>query len=332
MLELLVKYKIARIIPMQESFFHAATLPKNIKLSQELVTLNYEKLSPFSQPLIITYMDDKELYLWFVKTNIFDEIFIVPEAFLLFSLLKKEEDGIYLFDTEPKKVLIIKNKKLLSAFTTATMDDISLQILKNEYQLTKSFLYSKNESDQKLSLAIKKFPLTELNQFLKVSLTKENMKHFVIEKLTYPLISLLVIYSIVSYSQSYFLEEKVDTLTQEYQALKSKNVVVKQAIKKYNSDIQHYEEFEKKELQFHDPYKVIDDMYSVVLPKDKAIITSLEISNDTMRLLLETKEDTIKYLKRLNKIKYFKNVVIEGTHKQQNGTKKIIFFIEMKAL
>jgi len=332
MLELFLKYKIAKIVPMQESFFYASSLPKNIKLSQELVALNYEKLSPFSNPLIITYLQEKELYIWFTKTKQYDELFIIPEAFLFFSLLKKENDGIYIFETVPKKILILKDHKLVASFTTVESNETELRILKNEYQINDSFIYSQEKTQQKLLLAKKQFPLSELRQFLRISLDKAAFKNFVIEKLTYPIISILMIYMLVSYSQSYFMEKKVESLTQEYQALKSKNIKIKKAIRNYNNNVERYEIFVQEELHFQDPYKILYEMYNIIKKKDKAHIKSIEITNNNIRLLIETKEDAIKYLNRLNKVQYFKSVIIQGSHKKKSGIKTIIFFIEMKDL
>ena len=331
MLEFLLKHKIATIIPMQESFLHIAVLPKNITLSKEIITLNYEKLSPFLRPFIIAYREKEQLYIWFIKRTISNTLFIIPESFLLYMSIQKEQDGIYVFDTTPKKIFIIKNSRLLSSFISDD-DLLSYEILKNEYSVTSVIHLSKNEYQQRLKAAMKQIKLSDLYQFLQISLKKEDLINFFIEKVTYPFIFLLFLYISISYTQSYFMQQKVEALTQEYQKLKSKNIVVKQAIRKYNQNIKQYERFVKDELHFQDPYKVVYDLYDVIKPTDKAIIKSIDITNNTMRLVINTKEGTIKYLKRLNKIDYFKNVVIQNSYKRRDGIKTITFFIEMKEI
>jgi len=330
MFELLLKYKIARVVPMQDSFFYISKLPKSMKFSQEIITLNYEKFSPFPNPFIITYIQEKELYAWFVKTKGFDELFVIPEAFLLYDTLKKEQDGIYIFDTKPKKILIIKNAKLLASFTTDQNSTFSSAILKDEYQIDSSFVYSQEEFTRRLSLATKQLSFQDLYQFTKISFKKKDFFKFFIEKLSYPLISLFAIYIFITYLQAYLIEQKIENLTQKYQELKSKNTTVKQAIKKHNKAVKLYEEFVVKELHSEDPYKCVYDMYSVITQKDKATINSIDITNNSIRLSINTHDDAIKYLKRLNKIKYFKNVVIQNTHRKRDGSKIITFFIYMK--
>ena len=330
MLELFLKYKIAKIVPMQESFFHVSILPKNIKLSKEIIALNYEKLSPFSAPFIVTYKEQKELYIWFLKIKKSEEIFVIPESFLLYISLQKDSDGIYIFDTHPKKILILKEKKLLASFCSDKNDEFSINILKNEYAISSVFNLSQEDFQKRLLITKKQLPPKYLYQFLQFSLKKEDLKDLFIQKLSYPLISLLTIYMLVSFAQSYFMQQNIENLTTEYQQLKSQNTKIKQHIHHYNASIKEYDDFAKKELHFQDPFKVVYDLYDVIKPEDKATIKSLDISNNTLRLLINTKEGAIKYLKRLNKIDYFKNVVIQNTYKRRDGLITIAYYIELK--
>ena len=189
MLNLLIKYKIATIIPVEDSFFHTAVLPQNIKFSKEILTLNYEKLSPFSNPLILSYMQGKQLALWFTRKKQSDYIFIIPESFLLFKTLENESNAIHIFDCSPKKVLVIKDKKLLASFTIENSDEFTLDLLKNEYQVDKSFFYSQEKFNETKSFAIKQYKLQDLYYFIQLSLDRKNIQKFVVEKLTYPIIS-----------------------------------------------------------------------------------------------------------------------------------------------
>jgi len=332
MLKILLKYKIAQIISMQESFFYYANLPKDIKLSNDLITLNYEKYSPFRNPEIITYKNSQQLYIWFTQLSL-DSLLLIPEAFLLYKSLQKEGDGIYIFDTSPMKVFILKDTKLLASFVTDEMDAISLNILKNEYQIEKDTIFSKEEWEKRYLYMVNNIRIKDLYQFLKISLSYQDLYQLFIEKLTYPFIALLVFSMGISYFQSYLMQKKIDVLLEKYHTLKEHNSDIKKAIHKHNAEIRKYKAFEEQELNTPEPYKILYDFSKVIKKDDKAILKSFEFTNDTLQITLETKDGAIKYLKRLNAMPYFKNVVIQNSYKnKKTGAKSIRYSIELEGL
>jgi len=330
MLELLLKYGVAEIVPMQKSYFHVAILPKKIKFSKELIRLNYEKLSPFDNAYILTYLEDKRLYLWFTQLKNLKKI-VIPEAFLIYQQLKMKNDGIYIFDTEPKKVFIIKNNLLENTFVSTETDDTILNILKVEYLFEKYFLLSSNDFNCLYKKALKKITILELYNFSQISLTKESIQRFFIQKLTYPFIFFMLFYIGITYTQAFFMQQKIDKLTEAYNVLKNKNHLIKDAIKKHNIEVDNYKKFINTELYSYDPYSVLYDMYSIINKGENTFIKSMEIANNHVKLMIQTNENAIKYLNRLNEIPYFKRVVIENNfHKKGTKEKIITYSIDMK--
>lgn len=332
MIQLLRKYGILKVISMQESFFKVSALTKKVKLSPELIQLNYEKLSPVENPTILSYKEENLIYLWFVKKQQLNEKILIPESFLIYKALRHKQDGIYIFKTFPKQVYVLKEKRLQAAFVSyETTDSATLNIVKDEYELTNLQIFDGKEHDKVLQRELERLSFSELLAFLQFKIDRDNLQQLFIQKLTYPLVSLLFLYMLVSYLQGYFMQKKVDTLTKEYQTLKTKNSNVKNAIRKHNQEVDKLEQFFATEFEAVEPFQATNDLYKIILPKDKATVNFFSVTNDTVKIKIKTKDNAIKYLKRFNDIKYFKDIVIENTFRQRDGYKIHTYTMKVKA-
>lgn len=330
--KLLLKYDILKIIPMRESFFKISVLAKKIKLSPELIRLNYEKLSPIKNPTILHYRQDDVLYLWFLKKQPSTKEILLPESFLIFKGLQNKQDGIFIFETVPNQIYVIKQKKLQAAFTSSqSIDSANINIIKDEYNLADIQIFDKKEHDKILHNELQSITLQELFAFIQFQMDKESLKKIFVQKLTYPLVSLLLIYMLVSYAQGYFMQKKVDILTQKYQTLKAKNTKVKSAIQKHNQGVQKLERFFKTEFEPIEPFKITGDLYKIITPKDKATVIYLSVANGNVNIRIKTRDNALKYLNRFNAVAYLNNVIIENTLQLQNGYNIFTYSMTIKA-
>ena len=318
------------VLPMQESFFFHFTLPKHIKLTKELITLNYKKFSPLKNPLILSVLIKEELYIWFSKKPLKTTPIIIPEAYILYLATMSKKDGIHIFHTPVKRFLIIKNGILYNAFTTTENYEQTLKLLIQENDLKTIYQYSHNEYETIYEEGLKKLTLQELQRFLQVSLKKEQLGQYLLDIFTYPLVLFMILYMLITYSQSYLLSQQITKKEQEYLSLKKQNTTVKKAIREHNQKIDEMKNFIQKNIYIQDPFSIIYALYSVITPKDKATIDFLEITQNTMRLRLKTNENPIKYLNRFNKLPFFTNVIIQNSFKRKN-IKTITYILEIKS-
>ncbi len=331
-IQLLLKYDVLKVIPMQESFFKVSSLTKKVKLSPELIQLNYAKLSPIANPTILSYKEDNVIYLWFVQKQKLHEKILIPESFLIYKALRNRQKGVFVFETVPKQIYVLKEKRLQAAFTTyESANTASISIIKDEYDLKDLEVLDVNEHKKLLENELERLTVKELFTFMQFKMDKENLKKFFVQKLTYPIVSLLFIYMIVTYAQGYFMQKKEDALTQEYQTLKTKNSNVKNAIRKHNREVEKLEKFFKTEFEPIDPLKITYDLYKIITPKDKATVSFFSVTNGIVKIKIKTKDDAIKYLKRFNAIAYLTDIVIDNTFKQRDGYKIHTFTMKLKA-
>ena len=334
LLEVFLKYNIAQIIDVENSFFYSSTLPSGTKLTRELIELNYRRYSPFINFDMIYYIDDDYLYIWFIKDGvkkIENNLVLIPNTFLLYKQLN-QKDGIYVCDMQIKQVLVIKNSRLLSASFFEELNDDALAIMRTEYQLENIVYLAENEINSLYKQAKKEFEFIDILKFSRVQVDRKRVVDFLIEKMTYPLVGLILVYMLISYTQAYLMQEEISKKSEEFLQLKSKNTTVNRAIHQHNKMVDKYQNFSTKELQHTDPYRVLFDMYKVIKKSDKAILRSLKISNGIAKIQIETNEDPIKYLERLNKITYFKDVVIQSAIKRKYHKKIITYSLRVKVV
>jgi len=331
LIELLLKYDFLEIVPMQGSFFKASILKQKVKLSPELLQLNYEKLSPIANPIILSYMQEDTIYIWFLKETSRDKKILIPESFLIYKALQNNHDGIFVFQTDPKQIYVLKEKKLQTAFVShESIDSPTISIMKDEYNFTNVQIFDKKEHDKIVQNQLQRITFQELFAFMQFKIDRENLKKFFLEKLTYPIVSLLFLYMLVSYTQGYFLQKKQDTLMKEYQTFKTKNSEIKNAIRKHNKTVEKLQKFLKTEFEPVDPFGVVYDLYKVITKKDEATVEYFSFNNNNIKVKIKTHDNAIKYLKRFNTISYLKDVVIENTYKQSDGYKLHSYTMKIK--
>lgn len=321
MIHFLQKYNIVSIVPMRESIYKYLRLPKKIKLSRELLQINYAKYSPFVSPQIISYQNRDDLLLWFIKKKSFTQPILLPEEFLIYKALQKEQDTIFIFSTEPKRVYVIKNHKLVSAFFSYDTNETICKMLKNEYLIERCIeqsasLYEKYKND-----AVKNISFLELIRFSQLHFSKEQVKNFFIQKLSYPIIAMLILYMGTVYMQTYFMQQHVEQLTKEYNALKMKNKKTKSLIKKHNRNVDDLQKLLNTEFVSRDPFSVLYSMGDIIKKGEDTTLLALQIQKNRVILKIKSKQSAIKFLKRLNALAIFNNVIIENTFKMRDNYK-----------
>jgi len=141
----LIKKNIISVSPFEESFFLYKRLDKKVKLTREIIELNYGNESPYDNKLNITSIfNNKNLYLWFHKKDTVSKP--LPSALLLFrSLAIKYKNTICIFKGEPNKILIIKNNQLVASFIKKNIHDRDIILMKEEYFVEDVEFFNENE-------------------------------------------------------------------------------------------------------------------------------------------------------------------------------------------
>jgi len=332
MLDYYVRYNIVTVIPLLESVYLYNKLPSELNLSKKLISLNYISKSPFYNSLIFSYKKNKNLFIWFSPPKNYNSLFVIPEGFIVYFFLSEMGDGLYKVSIshDTQLIVYVQNGILLLEFI---LSDIS-QLERIQYQYNQQVQNISYTQYKDLSNNVWKNPkfLLELRSFINFNISKSNIFSFFEKHLYYPIILVIMLYISISSYQVYQMQNTIENLTATYQSLKMQNSKVKDSIRKHNREVEKYETFMKKELYYQDPIKILASLDKVIHKNEDAKIDFLSISPLYMKINITTKENAIKYFRRLNKLGYFKDVTIESTYKNKNGEKTYSYSLVLKVL
>lgn len=332
MYEILSKYNFITIIPFDETFFYASTLPKKVKFTKELVHLNYSKYSPYKNSNIINYIDSDYLMLWFYEKEISSTI-IIPESYLVFKELKSnQKDSIYIIQDDNIKIIIIKNNKLINAFSLDTIDEVTIKLTMDEYQIFQKDEITQNEYKDILQKAKKSLNIKDFYKFNNLELDRKTLLNNFVEKVSYPIAILIIFTIFISYLHENMLKSDIKNLKATYSLEKDKNRDIKSYIKKHNKEVKKWRGFALKELVYVEPVSILNSIYSIFEEKEKAYLVDVSISENKVLIKIQTDINPIVFLNRLNEINCFSRVIIQNTHKPRDAMKIISYDIEVKML
>ncbi len=332
MYKILSKYNFITILPFEDTFFYTTTLPKKIKFSKELIELNYLKYSPYSSSNIINRVDSQHLMLWYFKERV-DSAVIIPESYLLYEELKKNrEDAVYIVNDTIVKIIVIKESKLLSAFTLDNLDEMVINLTMDEFQVFKRVEVDKESYNKLTENSLNELSLKEVFKFNQLSLDRKDLLKVAVDKLSYPLSLLVLLAMLVSYTQTALLKSEIEDLKESYKSKKDENREIKKYVKEHNKEVKKWKEFIKKELRYIGPITILDALYTIFKDDEKAYLTSVFINENRLQIRIQTDINPVEFLNRLNKIDYFSNVVIQNTHKPRNKMKITSYDITLKMM
>lgn len=328
----LIKYNLVKIIPFEDTFYHCETLPKEVHLKEELLKLNYIKYAPFSAANLLHALDGKHLMLWFYKTKLQAKS-IIPESYMLFKELKKQnKDAVYIIKGTIYKILVIKNHKLLGAYTLKELDLDILRLNLAEYQVKTEVYIEEHEYAKLYKTAKERLTLNDIYRFHQLSFSSKGILQRTINATAYPLSMLLFFYMALNYTHGIYLENIIEQKKIEYVDAKDKNSNIKKQISKHNKDVKKWTEFITDELIYPDSIAILKSLYSIKQEDEEVIFRDLSISGSKVTLKLATNMNPVIFLNRLSSISYFDRVIIGTIHKPRDGKKVIAYEIEIKAL
>lgn len=325
----LLRYYFVKILPFEDAFYYTEKLPKKVKLTKDLLRLNYLKYSPYKTAQILSTIKDENLMLWFYGKEIKAKS-VIPESYLLFLELKKQKiDGLFILKDNNYKIIIIKDGKLLSAYTLKELDKEIINLSLHEHQITEYI-----EFDYKMlyKKAIDNISLKEIYDFNQLSLDKKAFFSKLINKIAYPISFFLIFTMGLNYLHGYYIDKEIDKNQKLYQDIKQKNKKINESIKKHNKNVKLWNKFANKELVYPDLMEILKSLSSINQKGETVFLRDLSINGSIMQLRLRSNMNPVIFLNRLSSIKYFDRVVIAAVHKPRKDLKIITYNIDIKKL
>lgn len=328
MINLLLKYNFIDVLPLNKTYYYISNIPANIKLTDELLHLNYSKFSPYKNSKILSKSLNEKLMLWFYEPYEEKKI-VIPEGYLLFlELNKNKKNAIYIIENEIYHILAIKDNSLINSFSSKKISDYALASIIEENNINEIVKISKEEYKEIYKNSLNKLTYSELLQWNNLQVDKS---FFIrkIEENTYSILFLFILLIGSSYLHTLYLENNVKELKKEYLLLKEKNEPIKNEIIKYNQKVKKLEKFIDKELSFPSIDFILKEIYNSIdeVKSENTILKSIHIVEEKVKIQVETELNPTIFLNKLNNKSEFSHVFIINTHKPKKAKPIITYEI-----
>jgi len=308
--------KFIEILPMEESFFLKVLLTKKVKLSSQLIALNYNRYAPYKNTLSIFQLEKNNLYIWFYQKEIRSKI-IIPEVILLLDGFKNDSVNIFK-KRDFYNIVIIKENELISAYTVTAINEFLIESELNKYTLKDSVIVSETEYRQILQKSLNKLNYQDLYRWNQFKINRDEFVPLLVNSVAYPLSFLLFFAMGIHVFHTNQLENEINKLEKIYLEKKEKNSDIKEKIQEESNREERWKTFIKKELPYGDPlslYIKIEEAFS----SEKITFISLSIVGSKLKVNIKTKENFVLGLNRLNKLKILYNVSIKNANRERDS-------------
>lgn len=330
MYRLLKKYRLITVLPFEDTFFYTLKLPKKVRLTKELIELNYAKFSPFSHPNSLAVYSNDQIYIWFYAEQVQTPI-VIPESYIFFKeLLKRNENAVYVLSGKVQKVLVIKENLFHNCFTQKSLDDTMLKLICDESQVYNIVHIDAEKTQALKQRSLENLLFRDIYTFNNLVLDRKVILQKAVEKLSYPVAALLLLSLFASYFNEKWLTQKIENLKSQYLLEKSKSEETSQYIAAHNEEVKQWSEFVDKELVFLPPNIVLDKVYGTIQEGEDAHLSYFSLAGNLLVIKMYTSLNPVVILNRLNAIDYFSRVAIKDSRNTKTKTKIITYDIELK--
>lgn len=300
--------KFFDIVQFDATNYISYELPKKVKITKDIVTLNYNLLGND----LFFIQEDSILHIWYVKNKTNVANMFIPEAYLLYKVIS-EKDGIFAFEfNDHYKVMVIKENKLIDQFTTLDKKSAAtFKILSYQYGLP---IIGQNESNyNELIKKARKLDHNDINNIIKNFFNfkyKSIDYNKILDNIAKPALVFSLLIALYNFYILNYLEKEYNESVSEYSSLKDQTKDIKGNIELTANKTKDWEIINKvinKGLSIEHYHSIITSLKKT----DK--LKQLSINSNNIRIKVST-DDSLNILDNINKKRYFRNVKIVASN------------------
>jgi len=310
--------KFIYILPIEESFFFKVKFQKKVKLTDELVNLNYKKNAPYKNPFFIKLMENQDLYIWFYEQSNNSKL-IIPESYLLTEYYKERNPNALLrIETQNSYlIIIIKDSLLVNTYSLMEKDDNLIEIEMHKYTLSSWQDIKQDEYFKIKDKILKNLNFKDFYRWVEISADNSKILPQIVNNFAYPLSFLLFFMMSIEIYHSSKVESKLLITEESYMEAKNKNNEIREKINRENLKEKKWIDFVHRELPYANSLSIFMDI-SKAFEGQAFTFRGFSVVGSKLKLDIETKEDFIVALKLLNKVKDLKQVELQYSNRKRN--------------
>jgi hypothetical protein len=312
------------VVPIEDTFFVELDKPQQIKLTGEIIKLNYKHLSPFNGGDLLFFQTKKRLYIWFIKYPLPErkKVFI-PEGYLILKRIKNYQQAIGIYEKDSLACLfVVKDGDFLSQVTISkSFLKEKIELLKREYSLHSPQIITVTKDDLKRDVK-------DIFLFANFSFRKEEFYNLFLDYLTIPLTIIFVLLTAYNIGlKSYLTNIKEDRQIQLYN-LKEQNKDIKKLIYQMREKLNFWQEFASTELKYAD-FNYMLNCFLKVVKKNQGYVNYFEMNENMISTWVGVKAGDNSIINDLLQTGLFESVKVISSSKDRKRQGYDLLNIEM---
>jgi len=314
------------ILKLEESYFKSIAFKKDKKPSKDVIKLNYDDCSPFKNAQIVSILKDSKLLLWFTEKEC-KEPLIIPESYLVIHFLLQKKflenaEGIVIYDTEPKKIIVVKKSLIEAEFSKKDLSSYEVALLKKEFAIENVYNFDASLFQEHLHAAYNTISIGELFSFLSIDLDTKTILQIFVNKIVFPLGFFILALLAIEGVNYFFIEKKIESVKQEYKSLRVKTTTLRGKVSAIEEQLDLYEKVQE-ELQENKKYFESMKITSIILKETNSTILFFRTSENSFRVRIDTNV-TSPLFERFIKSNMFDDLRIQNNQKNKYTGREII--------
>ena len=326
---LLKKFDILEILQIENSYFNSFPLRNNKKISKEVIELNYGEFSPYSNSEIYSKVDNNEIKLWYTD-QVFTSMLVLPESNILLNyFVKNNIDGIVFIDTQPQKLLVIKEGALKRQISKNRIAQYEIDLIQKEFAIESCHSFDAKQYKEHFKKAIEAISIKDMSEFIQVDFDYKKWMDAFVQKAAVPISVFIGILIFIEGLNYLYVNDKLKTVESEYTKIKKTTQETRNIVNDIEDRSGKYTKLIK---EFENNQKLITAMQTVsgIIKDANASFLFLRISENEFRIKVDTNQTSSIFTKIVN-TGYFENLKIQSTAKNRRSPgEKVIIKGEVK--
>ena len=315
---------------VEDSFFLYKKLDKKIKLTPEIIKLNYLKESPYAldESSISSIVSHDNLYLWFHRGA---GSRYLPEALLIYrKLIKKHANVLCIVRGEIDKVVVVKEGILVSSFSRKSITKSNIFLIQDEYGVKEILVIEKDKYDDFINDAYNFLTPNDLLNILNIQIDFKSLLNRIIRWSAMPLFASSLLTMLAMGGYGYYLNSEKEKLEEFYQNNRTMTLEIKESIDRNEDENIRFNNL-SKEFKYNDKTVAISSIVKVTQEMNLTM-HYIKVYENKVDFIVRANEQKVipLYVKNLFHSQYFSDVKNLSTFKLRNNRLQITMSATLK--
>jgi hypothetical protein len=300
------------MIPLEKSFLRVFQKPKKVRLSKQVIEVNYAHLSPFKNGGHLFFQTENSIYVWFLREPAQNGV-CIPEGYLLYRNFRERGDGaIVLLPREGVLNAVVIGEGELKAQVTlqggADQPEM-LDLLKREYSLGSAEVIRLEPSSR-----FSPRP-ADLLAFAQFELNPSRLLEEGVALAKVPIITALIITAGFTLYRSHQMDSLTEEKMSRLNRLKRENGPVQASLDQVRDQGAYWRDFVGKERSYPDFYRLMAQITHVI-QRHGGYLNNVEYADNRVTIWTGLKSSEAEIIKDLLATGLFTEVKLLSSAKE----------------